>query len=581
MLELMQDRTIHSIDPDTREDDGYFCCGFEVNKVLSDIHTGDETAVITIFTDYGDKTVNVPLSSFTRSSLPKALISKGIDITDIPSVVEAVLDYAMESKKTAPVQLTYEKLGWQPFFNRRAYLAHNIVLKKKLMKECIYKHTNKLSPRGSFEAWKEGLDPFLSLPTVTLALIIGASATVIPLLKMTGIFSETPIFALIGQSSTYKTTMLKLMAGIYGKPSIGDGIIDTMLDTTNYFFCNLSKKVGFLHCVDDISAAHGHDFSNELYSISMGKSRGRLASDGSPKDIQTWCTTMVYTGETSIFVQTNKNPGLYARLIEFTNCWLTPESDINSFFQTINNNYGVALEPLVQTLFTLTKEDIKSLYESSLQEVNKAIEPIDGIGKRMSQRFAILLMTLLVCNMAWDLDLKIPPVMALLKEAYESNLPPVDPTQEAIDNLKEQIVTNGSMFVKDPEKHGFPQNLWGIYGKFKNKACLWIAKGKFEQMAKTAKIKDLKALQRQLADRGFLARDSSNHYTLTRNITPAIKTACYGVYLDNNIETPKKQVNLLNRRRTSENFRYLIDDTDDEDPGEEVAKNEVKDESNF
>lgn len=57
---------------------------------------------------------------------------------------------------------------------------------------------------------------FLARPTVALALAIGASAAVIPLLKEAGVFSETPIFALIGRSSSYKTTMLKMMAGIYG-----------------------------------------------------------------------------------------------------------------------------------------------------------------------------------------------------------------------------------------------------------------------------------------------------------------------------------------------------------------------------
>ena len=386
MLKLFPDNRIHEIDDDTGEDYGDFCTGFFVEKVFSDIYSGDEEANIVLYGRGQVKRFATGLENFTRNSFARALIKKGLEYTDSEDFTAAVLEYAMKSKSKAPVEDVYSRLGWATFNGIRVYLCDKIMSESENDIDAACREADKLKSHGSFETWREGLLPFLSRPQVVLALIIGASATVIPLLKEAGLFSETPIFALIGQSGSYKTTMLKLMSSIYGRPEIGDGIIDSMNDTKNFFFHNLGKKNGFIHCIDDISAADGYDFTNDLYQISQGKSRGRLSGDGSPRKIETWSSTVVYTGETSIFVQTNKNNGLYARLIEFTHEWLTPEDDINGFYDVINNNYGVALKPLVQYLFKLSQKDIRELYDGAFEAVNQVLLPSDGVGRRIVQR---------------------------------------------------------------------------------------------------------------------------------------------------------------------------------------------------
>ena len=547
MLQLNPDNAIHEIDDDTGEDLGVICNGFEVTKVLSDLNSSDETALIRMYTRSGDKSFSLPMQYFTKKSFSSNMIGKGLEIKDDPDFMAAILEYAMNSKIRAPIEYTYDTLGWKDFQGDRVYLAHKIISANDVIEQSVYKHDSRISPSGSYESWREGIIPFLSRPTVALALIIGASATIMPLLKDIGVFSETPIFALIGRSSSYKTTMMKMMASIYGNPQIGDGVIDSMIDTTNYFFSNLGKKNGFLHCIDDISAAQNHDFTNELYSISMGKGRGRNDSNGTPKNIDTWCTTVVYTGETSILEQTNKNKGLYARVIELNFEWLSVEDDIDGFYNTINNNFGVALDPLVKTILTLSNEEILTLFNSSVALSTKTLKPANSFDERISIHYAILLTTLEICNIAWDLSIETKPLLSLFKETYDDNLPPTDPVEEAKEKLIEQILVHGKMFVKDPDKNTFSQSLWGVYGTHKHLKCLWIIKGKFEEMAKAAKIPSIKALQRQLADAGFLIRDSSNHYAFKRNITSSIKAQCYGIYL--NSITPKNKDDIQKKKQ--------------------------------
>lgn len=567
------DRTLHYLDNKTGDDRGSFCEGFFVAKVFSDINTGDETVKIKAFTNAGKKSFSIDAKELTVSSLPSHLLSKGVCFANTSINSAEITEYTLSSKQVAPVEIRFSRFGWHKTGKNTYYLSSTLISTDKAHDTCKHMQYNKLKPKGSFQRWKDGLEPFLHRPEVGLALSIGASATIIPLLKEAGIIKDTLIFALIGKSSTFKTTALKLMASIYGKPEIGDGVIDTLMDTSGYFFESLGKKCGFPHLIDDISAAHDHDFTNELYHISMGKSRGRLSPDGKPRKVETWCTTVVYTGETSIFAQTNKNGGLYARLVEFNFSWLTGNADIDAFYDTINGNYGTAVNPLVQTLLNLSLSDIRNLYKEAFETVTKKIpiKEIDNISRRIVQRFAILIMALNVCNKAWEMNLQVAPVLALLEESYQNNIAVVDPVTMAIEGLKTEILDHNHLFIRNPSVNALGQRAWGVHGKYNNRNCLWISEEKMEEMAKSACIQSFKDIQKELADRGFLVRDKSNHYRFDRNFENGFDKKCYGVYLNSSMQPnvytfcqkKRKAKKDLPRKKTIPNV--LTDDSDNEE----------------
>lgn len=541
------DRKLHLINDEDGSDSGEYCEGFIIEKTLSDVDSGEEIAIVKAFTKSGVKVFPVPANHFTVNTLPGCLLKYGIHILSDREPSTIITAYALDSKKAAPVDRIYSRLGWYTLRDKRVYLAHHIMRGKKLFEKSEYAYSEKLTPSGTFEAWRNGLMPFLARPEIALALIIGASAAVVPLLKEAGCFTDSPIFALIGPSSTYKTTALKLTASIYGKPEIGSGIIDTMMDTTNYFFHQLGKKNGFIHLIDDISAASDHNFTNDLYYISMGRSRGKLNPDSTPKPLATWCTTVIYTGETSIFDQTNHNGGLYARLIELSFEWLTDADDINGFYDTINNNYGVALQPLISYLFTLTSNDIRSLYAEALKVVQAEIPPKDRITRRITERFAILVMTLSICAQAWEIDLIAKPVIKLLVEAYKKNYAVVDPITIAIEKLREQILANNHKFLGRSQKSTDPLSAWGIYGEYRQLPCLWIGKEAMRRLAAAAEIQSFEGIRKELADKGFLVKDKSNHYVFDRNITSGHSIPCYGVYT--HCGTPKPTSKLAKNKK--------------------------------
>ena len=55
-------------------------------------------------------------------------------------------------------------------------------------------------------------------------------------------------------------------------------------------------------------------------------------------------------------------------------------------------------------------------------------------------------------------------------------------------------------------------------------------------MAEASDIQSIKDIQKELADRGFLVRDKSNHYRFDRNFENGFDKKCYGIYLNSSMQ---------------------------------------------
>ena len=216
-----------------------------------------------------------------------------------------------------------------------------------------------------------------------------------------------------------------------------------------------------------------------------------------------------------------------------------------------------------------SKADILKLYNETFNMVVEKIPPKNGITRRIAQRFAILLATLCVCNKAWDLDMKIPPVLDLLQEAYMKNYASYDPILLAIESLKAEILNSNHLFLKDSKFNEFSQRARGVYGEYNGQKCLWVDCKKMDEMAKNAGIPSIKDIRKELADRGFLVRDKSHHYMFDKTIVNDIEAKCYGVYLRMITSDKKpKAVNSKLAKKTcssamSKSLEYLLSDDED------------------
>ena len=93
-----------------------------------------------------------------------------------------------------------------------------------------------------------------------LALVIGLVAPVAHLLQEAKLFSEVPIICLTGQSSTGKTTALRLMASVFDSPEEKQGLIKGFNSTPTAIFAML-EGYGFPNIVDESTASQIKDFA--------------------------------------------------------------------------------------------------------------------------------------------------------------------------------------------------------------------------------------------------------------------------------------------------------------------------------
>lgn len=155
----------------------------------------------------------------------------------------------------------------------------------------------------------------LGHPNMELALAIGVSAPTASLLQEVGLFTEVPLWGIIGESSTGKTTALRLMASVFGSPKEGTGLIKDFHATDTAIFAML-QDCGMIHLFDEATLRERDNFSSMLYSLSKGVDKLRCNSDGTLKERQSFSGSVVITGEQSLLEQSSVNLGLYARMVE-------------------------------------------------------------------------------------------------------------------------------------------------------------------------------------------------------------------------------------------------------------------------
>ena len=154
-----------------------------------------------------------------------------------------------------------------------------------------------------------------------LALALSVTALVACTLKAKNLLSDLPIWALIGKSSTGKTTALRLMASIWGSPEDFSGMIYDLHATQNAIYALMEQNQGLPILIDETSGVPEWDFSKFLYHLPKGHDKVRCQTNGMLQQTKLFSGAVIFTGEKSLFDQSNKNDGLYARLIEFELPW--------------------------------------------------------------------------------------------------------------------------------------------------------------------------------------------------------------------------------------------------------------------
>lgn len=484
---------------------------------------------IDIFEVNRSEIVEHPISTFVQT---------GLTIPDTLENATTLKEILLETGEKLPHEYVYERLGFVSIEGKLAYLGTTgFPTKANVSADPLIAPTSK----GTFEAWRDGLQPFVEdRPGLQLALAMGASAPVVTLLNICNVFPDSLIWAFVGGSSTGKTSAMKLSASAWGSSNISTGLINTMFDTENFLFAMLTKKFGFPHFIDEASIRNKADFTSMIYQLSMGSERGRCNNDGSPKEIKHWSSSITFTSEKSLLLQTNQNKGLYARLVEFNCKWTENGRSANKILKIIGENYGVAWLPFVKTLMKTGKNALIQMFEDRCEYMKTALTIQDGVDDRISQRLAILLVTLDLMGKAWDFKINIQAITNIFVTTYNENITP-DPIKALYENILNFVVQHADMFPNEKlgSSEDFPVKKWGIRSKYQGRRCIWYIDEKFEELLLSFPNTNLSSTRRELRERGMIAYFDESYKRRTNIDHTQIQ--CYCLFLEDEPQAVQKK----------------------------------------
>lgn len=521
---VIKSRSIYITDVEGNE--WKLCEEARIVAVLTNRHTKEQRVKVRLYLSTGESvTVNTARDQLITDPI-RVLTKYGLTLAPTREYTTTLAEILLETESSAKCLSFHDRLGWSFAKGQRYFFAEEVLGDTS---SSTYLHRKKLKSAGSYADWQQGMNKLLlNRPELQLALTIGACAPIAALLQREHVLELVSIFAMIGQSGTGKTTMLTLMASIWGRIGYQNGIVDTLLDTQNFFFANLGKKHGFPCFIDETSAQPTWDFSGFLYQISMGKEKGRCNADGTPKPVNHWSGTIIFSGERSLFEQTNGNEGLFARLIELPFQWTADGEEAEKIMDFCSAKHGTAYVPLIEYLLQLSTSDLRAQYGTARDTLLQEITPLTSVDRRLVKQYSMLLMTSRIIAKVWQVPIDEPSIIRLLAETHQGNRFRNRPAY-IHESIIAQVLANWGKFPDSQDPVNTAQSIWGERSSYKYQPCVWITANRFEALLQNAGATISTDLLKQLHSCGHIIK-VGDRFKVTHTIG-RVKVKCYCIPL--------------------------------------------------
>lgn len=374
---------------------------------------------------------------------------------------------------------------------------------------------------GTVEAWVDMCkEEVIGNTHLEAMLCFGFSAPIVGYLYRTTSYQDTLVIHAVGDSTTGKTTAGKLAVSPFGFPdSIDNGIFRTWNGTTNAIIRSLGGNFGVPLVLDEVSMIRNRNISSELYTIASGEDKARLTNDIEQRDRPKWSTTIISTGEKSIFSKASNNAGLRVRVIQFEGItWTSSATNADNIKAVISQNYGCAGVEFAKYIFSkginIIDERMEYWYNRCLNEI-----PNSSFKDRVAYKFAIIMTGGDIANQALQLGINLDKVLEFLIENEKNNIPDRDLAEKAFYDVIETIIENMSKFAIRGMSF-FPKDYWGKIETTSQCYKVIFLKNKLESQLIKLGYEDSKVVIRAWKERGYLLTEkdkTTNRLVVNKN----------------------------------------------------------------
>ena len=345
------------------------------------------------------------------------LSSKGVNVTH--EQFKLIASFLQEQQKLAPHKELYHEVGWHEDEDKNLLFRHHQVYPINAMPNASNDVENgmyNLKPQGELAQFKElVINEVLGNTPLETMLCIGFSAPLVGYLSKKYDDIDTLLIHLVGDSTQGKTTAALLAVSPFGMPSNKKrGLMKSWNGTSNAMINLIAGNYGIPLVLDELSMSNAKSLTSELYVLTNGQEKSRLNDEMKQRKQGTWSTTLISTGEQSIFERTNQNVGLTVRAFEFSHvCWTTSAQNADEIRRVIQENYGHVGQVFIQYLF---EQELSVIDEKWLYWQERCVEalPESPFRTRIAKKYAIILAAGDLAKQALGIDLHLEKVLDFL-----------------------------------------------------------------------------------------------------------------------------------------------------------------------
>lgn len=340
-------------------------------EVLTNVETNVQKVTLAFCRKGRWSKVTVPKSVVSNNNKIVALADLGISVTsdNAKYLVRYLADVENEGfvRGTIPERLSTAKMGW--------------IDGKFMPYDCEYEFDAESQFRESFKAiGKKGKrDKWFSFmlemrqkrrPELRFMMSAAFASTIVKLCN------ALPFWAsLWGESGGGKTLCLMCAASIFANPCNHQYIADCKQTEVS-----MELRASFLNnlplMLDDtatVKEKYGDDFSKLIYSLASGRGKGRATRDLGLRSEETWCNTILITGERALSNE-NLQGGAINRVLDFEMQSGAIFDDGQSVVNFLGNNYGFAGEEFIEAIHEIGIDGIREMQKEILSDIQNRDE---------------------------------------------------------------------------------------------------------------------------------------------------------------------------------------------------------------
>lgn len=415
----------------------------------------------------------------------------------------------------------HKRLGFGMYNEKLIYKHHKCV-----GIDSTYEGEKEIKPKGSREIYVKMIkEDVVGHPPLELIVSISLSSVLLGYIGEE-LSLDTQIVHLYGNSTTGKSTALKLAISLFGYPDVKkNGLFSTYNATENALIKQLEGIKGVPFAFDEISMSKINNFSQMIYKIANGVEKSRLNSKSEQIKKEPWLTTIMSNGEKSLVGSADKNAGIHVRVLEFESVMWTKSSEhsekINSI---ILDNYGHLGFEFAQYLMDLGKEYINEEYyktKSKLKSIFEKRRIKDNFIDRRINKIAIIILTMQLFERMMNIKMNRNKVLQLILNTEIESIKQRNFDKSFMNYFKEYVSANIVRFSTTKKINDVKDYVGNI--KRKEKYLEFeILPEKFKEIVKEGGFEDDKVVLKELKKSGYLECEK-DRYTRKRETQAGIK----------------------------------------------------------